>query len=331
MSTVQRAGVDVAPIGEASAWPLMLSIATTAYNEAGNVTTFLSEALLALRALGVTGEIIYIDDGSNDRTDTAVMNFAQGHKDAAIRLVRHPARRGITAAIQESVALAKGEFICFLPADLESSPANDVPLLYRALDPSTDVVVGWRKGRQDGKLFSSRVYNFLNRWLFNLRLHDANWIKLVRHNRIHGIRLRSDWHRFLLPILAHRGCRIKEIETPWHPRAYGRSKFGLKRFPVSLADMLAVKFLLTYGKRPLLFYGWLSVISFILAIIATLAAFLIAEDDTRAWVAMLMLSGALFLTGIVSGSLGLLGELTLGWEGMHGDERTDKASGTGRV
>lgn len=284
---------------------VQLSIVTTAHNEAGNVEPFLVEAFQALGELGVTGEIIYIDDGSQDGTGDAVLDFAEQHPEAPIRLVRHNVRRGISAAIEEASALSMGDLVCFLPADLESSPATDVPLLYRALDEQTDVVVGSRKDRNDGKVFASALYRLLTRWLFGVRVRDGNWIKLVRRDKLQGLTLRSDWHRFLLPILVHRGCRVKEIVTQWHPRTYGRSKFGFKRFPVAISDLVSLRLFLSFGQRPMLFFLGSALLALLLGTALAGASFVVDEEQPRLWSLFQVLAAACLATSF--------GSLALGW------------------
>jgi glycosyltransferase involved in cell wall biosynthesis len=236
-----------------------ISVVTTALNEVGNVNAFLAESVEALQQLNVAWEILYIDDGSRDGTGDRVLEFAAAHNLPSIRLIRHGHSKGITAAIDESIRESRGKFVCLLPADMECSPKADIPVLYNAMDDQIDVVVGRRIGRADGKSFASAVYNYLNRRLFGIHLHDANWIKMYRRDKARGIHLRSEWHRFFIPILVSRGCRLKEVGVQWHSRKFGKSNFGLSRFPVSLADMLAVKLILSYGAHPLLCFGWITV------------------------------------------------------------------------
>jgi glycosyltransferase involved in cell wall biosynthesis len=288
-----------------------LSIVTTAHNEAGNVVPFLSEALQAIEDLEVSAEILFIDDGSTDGTGEAVRAFLRGHRGVPIRLVRHGVRQGMTAWIRESITLARGTWVCFLPSDMESRPAEDIPALYRAIDANTDVVAGRRECRGDGKLFASGIYNFLNRYLFGVRLRDANWIKLVRRDKLLGLTLRSDWHRFLLAQLVARDCRIKEVVTRWYPRTYGRSKFGWKRFPVSLADMVALKLHLGCGPRPLLFFGIVSVALLLLGAILAGTSMAIDEIDMRRWVLLQLLAAVSFVAGLVGLGLGVVGEFLL--------------------
>lgn len=236
-----------------------LSIVTSAYNEVGNVERFLSGALQAVEKLGVSAEIVFFDDGSIDGTGAAVTAFASRGRanNVPIKLVSRPHKMGITATIVDTYPNTAGRYVCLVPSDLESLPEDDIPVLYGAMDDDTDVVVGWRKDRGDGKLLASKIYNSINWWLFGVRLHDMNWIKLIRRDKLRDLRLRSDWHRFLVPILAQkRGCRFKEVVTQWHQRRYGRSNFGLKRFSIAIADLITVKLLLAYGDRPLLFFGY---------------------------------------------------------------------------
>ncbi len=291
-----------------------LSVVTTAYNEAGNAAVFLEKTLEGLRRIGVSAEILYIDDGSTDGTDRVVREFLKDHHDQTvpIRWIRHPRRMGMTAAIQEAVSAARGEFLCLLPSDLESHPDTDIPLLYGALEDDVDMVVGVRRGRADGKVFASRIYNRLNRWLFGVRLQDANWIKLVRRASMAGLRLRSDWHRYLVPLLGIDNARIREVVTPWHPRTYGRSKFGLRRFPGAVADLITIKFLLTFGKRPLLFFGGAAAGFAFLAVAAAAAAATVSGDHPKAWIGALVLAGAAFTAAVSSLGLGLVAETILG-------------------
>jgi glycosyltransferase involved in cell wall biosynthesis len=290
----------------------VLSVATTAHNEVGNVDSFLARTVSALRGLGVESEVIYVDDGSTDGTSQAVSAAIPLYPDIPIHLVRHPLCKGITAAMMQTASIARGEWICFLPADLESLPDVDIPILFQAKEDGVDVVVGLRQGRMDGKVLASALYNLLNRFLFGVRLRDANWIKLVRRVTLSGIHLRSDWHRYLVPILAANGCCIKEVETPWNRRVYGSSKFGLRRFPGSLADLITIKFLLTYGRRPFLFFGWTSAVAILISCVALLVALCVDVIAMKTWVSFLVLSGVSLVVGLMSLGMGLLGELRLG-------------------
>ena len=291
--------------GEASE-EIVLTIATTALNEAPNVRPFLDAAVTALNRLGVAGEVVFIDDGSSDGTSAAVAEYAREHNMATpIRLIRHRKPRGLAAAINESAAAARGTFICLIPADLESDPAEDVPKLFRAMDDQTDFVLGERIGRNDKKQLASNIYNRLNAWMFGIRARDANWIKLIRTDRLDGIQLRNDWHPFLAAILAKAGCRFKTVDTTWHSRRHGQSKFGLRRFPKSAAAAVSVKFQLMFGARPLVFFLAAAAGLGVLGLALLGGAFMVNASAARFWTCLIGLSAASFAASWLSLVTGL--------------------------
>jgi hypothetical protein len=171
-------------------------------------------------------------------------------------------------------------------------------------------VAGWRQGRSDGKVFASGIYNAVSRALFGLTVHDMNWIKGFRREVIESLPpLRSDWHRFLLHIAAQQGYSITEVPVIWHPRRAGKSKFGLTRIPVSLLDVLVVKFLLTFSRAPMRFFGGLGLAAVVTS--ALIFIFLIwqwvgAERQLRPvfWGA-----GGLAIAGLLLFLIGFLAEL----------------------
>ncbi len=125
----------------------VVSVVTSALNEADNVGIFLEQACRALKILDVSGEIIFVDDGSTDNTGQIAADFASDHPEVPVHIIRHWRPRGLAAGITEGAARAQGRFVCFLPADLESAPAEDIPKLFHAMDSDTDVVLGRRVGR----------------------------------------------------------------------------------------------------------------------------------------------------------------------------------------
>lgn len=284
----------------------ILSVVTSALNEAANVPTFLHEVCGAIADLRIASEIIFIDDGSRDDTASLVEQFANDHDDIPIRLIRHWRPRGLAVAFSEGTAAARGKYVCFLPADLESSPAEDIPKLFHAMDDDHDIVLGRRIGRGDGKRLSSNVYNFLNALIFGVRVRDGNWIKLLRKDCMIGIHLRNDWHPFLVPILANTGCRYKEIDTNWYPRRHGRSKFGFKRFAFAAAAALSVKFHLTFGSRPMLFFFGTAAGMIFLGTILLIASFFVNMPGDRLWSALQMFSVGFYVAGWISATTGLV-------------------------
>lgn len=172
-----------------------------------------------------------------------------------MRAFRHRRNLGLSEALNTGFRNVRGEYVIFLPADLQSDPAEDIPKIVAELENGEDVVVGWRIGRAEGKLFVSLIYNWLSRRLFKIDAHDLNWIKGFRREVIDAIHLRSDWHRYMVVLAAGKGFRVKEIRTNYYPRHSGKSKFGKKRILRGVLDLLVVKFELTFRDKPMLLFG----------------------------------------------------------------------------
>ena len=262
--------------------PVAVSVLVPARNEAENVPELVERVDRAFSTLGLDAEcaeLLLVNDGSTDGTREVAEGLRSRYP--FLRVIHHRRNLGLTAALSTGFRLVRGEMVLFLPADLESDPETDIPLLLGKLNEGYDVVAGWRQGRKEGKVFASGIYNSVSRWLFGLTVHDMNWIKGFRREVIEDLPpLRSDWHRFLLHIAAHDGYRIGEVPTDWHKRRAGRSHYGLGRIPISLLDVLVVWFLLTFSRAPMRFFGGLGL------------AALLASGLTYVWLLWLWLASA---------------------------------------
>jgi glycosyltransferase involved in cell wall biosynthesis len=230
-----------------------VSVIIPAYNEEGNVARLLERIGEGLSSARLTGETVFVDDGSTDGTWERVQEARASHP--GLRAFRHRRNFGLSEALNTGFRNIHGRYVIFLPADLQSDPAEDIPKMLAELQRDCDVVVGWRIGRREGKVFVSWVYNSLSRLLFGIDAHDLNWIKGFRREVIDTIHLRSDWHRYVVVLAAGRGFRVREIRTSYHPRHSGRSKFGRKRILRGVLDLLVVKFEMSFRDRPMLLFG----------------------------------------------------------------------------
>lgn len=240
-----------------------LSVFIPARNEAGNIPPLMEKLARTFAANALDAEVIFVDDGSTDETWNQAVSAAEQYP--FLRLYRHRRTFGLTEAMRTGFRHARGDVVIFIPADLESDPEQDIPKLLAKLNEGYDVVAGWRQGRNDGKMFASQIYNSISRALFNIEAHDMNWIKAFRREVLDDLHLRSDWHRFILHIAAEKGYRVGEVPVNFYPRQKGKSNFGITRIPVSFLDVLVVKFLMTFSRKPMLFFGGLGALSILSA------------------------------------------------------------------
>ncbi len=295
----------------------LVSVVVPAHNEEATVGMFVERTAKAFAQLDRPWELIYVDDGSTDATAAAV--HAASAAEPRVRLLRQRRNLGLTEALNRGFREARGTVIVFLPADLESEPDVDIPLLLDKLDEGYDVVAGWRQGRRDGKRFASRVANFTCRLLFGLDVHDMNWIKAFRREVTDSLALRSSWHRYILVMAQNEGFRIGEVKVPYKPREQGRSKFGFSRLPVSFLDVVTLKFLLTFQRKPIIFFGALgsAMIGAGLLLWAYLLwSFLSSHTQYRP---LMLVAGIAMLAGLLIVLVGFLGELV-----VNVSERVDR-------
>lgn len=151
---------------------------------------------------------------------------------------------------------------------MESDPLVDVPILVRHMEAEDlDVVAGWRQGKREGKVIASAIYNSVMRGMAGVEAHDGNWIEAMRRDVVRSFPpLRSDWHRFLLMIAAQNSFKLGEVRDPCTPRLAGSSKFGFSRIPISFLDVLVVKFLLTWSRAPMRFFGGLGLMGLVISL-----------------------------------------------------------------
>ena len=285
----------------------VISVFIPARNESGNIAPLFDKIARGLAALRVPGEIIFVDDGSTDATWDEANASAARYPFA--RLFRHRKSLGLTETMRTGFPHCRGDVVIFLPSDLESDPEEDIPKLYTKINEGYDVVAGWRQSRRDGKVFASAIANIVGRHLFGLTTHDFNWIKAFRREVIENIHLRSDWHRYILILAAAQGYAIGETPVNYYPRQKGKSHYGLGRLPVSFLDILVVWFLLTFSRKPMLFFGGigLGIVGVALTTFAALAVMYLINLGQRR--PIFDFAGVLLLVGMLFFVVGFLAEL----------------------
>lgn len=287
----------------------LVSVVVPARNEEATIGDVVARSYAAFAELGCDGEVLVVNDGSTDRTSAVLAELANHYP--SLRVFSHRRSQGMTAGLQRLFAESRGEIVILIPADMESDPLVDVPILVRYLqEHDLDAVAGWRQGRKDGKVMASAVYNLVMRNLAGVPVHDGNWIKAMRREVVQSFPpLRSDWHRFLLMIAVHQGFRVGEVKTHYRPRPAGVSKFGWERIPISFLDVLVVKFLLTFSQAPMRFFGGLGLTGIAISLITFVyltGLYVFADTQQRP---IFLAAGILAVISVLLLLVGFLAEL----------------------
>jgi glycosyltransferase involved in cell wall biosynthesis len=234
----------------------MISITVPVYNERESLPALLPALTSVLETTGRAWEIVMVNDGSTDGSD-AVLDAMAEHE-PRVKVVHFRRNFGQTAAMMAGIDFASGEIIIPIDADLQNDP-EDIPRLLAKLDEGFDVCSGWRKDRQDQALrrnFPSRVANRIISWVSGVPLHDYGCsLKAYRREVIKGVKLYGEMHRFVPIYASWQGARVTEIPVRHHARKFGVSKYGLERIAKVLLDLMVVKFLDRYAKKPIYIFG----------------------------------------------------------------------------
>lgn len=242
----------------------MISIVIPLFDEHDSLPELHTEISDVAKSHDLDIEIIFIDDGSTDASWAAVQKLQA--RDVRVRGIRFRRNFGKSAALSAGFQFARGDVIITCDADLQDDPA-EFPRLLAELDRGLDVVVGWKKVRLDPwhKVWPSRVFNRLVGWVTGVILHDHNCgLKALRRQVVREIRLYGEFHRFIAVLATARGFRVGERIVRHRPRKYGVSKFGAGRLTKGFLDLLTVKFLTSYSRRPQHVLGSVGLIAFTL-------------------------------------------------------------------
>ena len=246
----------LAPMGN----PRDVSIVVPIYNELENVDLLVGEIRAAMDRGGRSWELLFVDDGSTDGT-TALLKMA-AKKDDRIRVICFRRNFGQTAAMQAGIQHAAGEVVVTMDGDLQNDPSDIAAMLDR-IDEGADLVLGWRKNRQDALLnrkIPSRIANWLISRSTGVAVHDLGCtLKALRIDLARSLELYGEMHRFI-PVLAHKvGARVVEMETNHRARRFGTTKYGIGRTTRVILDLITVNFLLRYFDSPMKLFGKLGI------------------------------------------------------------------------
>ncbi|HMO60360.1 MAG TPA: glycosyltransferase family 2 protein [Roseiflexaceae bacterium] len=289
-----------------------VSVVVPIYNEAESIPLLYERLTTELDALALPYEIIAVDDGSRDTSFKLLADLAR--RDQRFRVVRFRRNFGQTAAFSAGFDRARGRVVITIDADLQNDPA-DIGALLAKIDEGYDVVSGWRERRQDpfiNRRLPSILANRLISWSTGVYLHDYGCsLKAYRTEVVQGIRLYGELHRFIPAIASWQGVAVAELPVRHAPRRFGTSKYGISRTIRVLLDLLTVRFLLSYGTRPMQVFGLFGFLSMLAGVVIAgyLSWIKLVYGALISDRPLLLLAVMMIILGVQFISMGLLGEL----------------------
>jgi glycosyltransferase involved in cell wall biosynthesis len=290
-----------------------VSIIVPFYNEEGNVEEMYRRLKAVLDGTGRTYELIFVDDGSKDRTYELLRGIYD--RDPSVRVFKLRRNFGQTAGLQAGFDHSRGDVIVSMDGDLQHAP-EEIPEFLAKIDEGYDIVSGWRKDRKDNALFRkfpSKVANRAMKRLVKVKIHDfGTTYKAYKREVVQSIRLFGELHRFIPALISREGFKITEIPISNINRLKGKSNYGLSRVKRVFFDLITVKFMVSFIDRPLQIFGLLGMtfgtIGFLIDAVITFGYYFLGWH-IRENLGNLILGVFLMILGVFFIMIGLLAEV----------------------
>jgi glycosyltransferase involved in cell wall biosynthesis len=293
---------------------LKYSIVVPFHNEEENVTTLYDRLKAVMEQVGETFELVFVDDGSRDRTYRLLEEIAA--VDSRVLVIKLRRNFGQTSALAAGFDHAQGDFVLAMDGDLQHDP-SEIPGFLAKLEEGYDVVSGWRSQRGDNFLLRripSLIANRLMATLSGVAIHDfGTTFKAYRREVIQNIPLYGEMHRFIPALASWYGASICEIPISNPAREFGKSHYNITRTFRVFFDLLTIRFLLRYMTRPLHFFGSIGALGMFtgsaLAVWLLVLKVVTGQHIMDVHGPIFVIAGILILAGIQMMGIGLLGEL----------------------
>lgn len=305
---------------------LKYSIVVPFHNEEDNVTELYSRLKAVMEATGATFEMIFVDDGSRDRTFTLLQDIA--FVDSRVVVVKLRRNFGQTSALACGFDQARGEFVIAMDGDLQHEP-SDIPGFIEKLNEGYDIVSGWRQARPESlflRRIPSRCANWLMSKLSEVDIHDfGTTFKAYRREILDQVSLYGELHRFIPALASWYGASICEIPITCGARVAGNSHYGISRTFRVFFDLITIRFLLRYLSRPLHFFGTVGMTGVfagsLIALWLVISKLIFHMHVMSKHGPLMIFSAVLILAGVQLLGLGLLGEM----QARHYHEHAERA------
>ncbi len=287
---------------------MKVSVVIPAYNEEKNIKPLYEKIK---KVLSGDYEIIFVDDGSTDRTYQAIKSI----KDSKVKVIKFRKNFGQTAAMDAGFKHSKGDVVIAMDADLQNDP-EDIPRLLKKMEEGYDVISGWRYNRKDSflKTSISIFANWLRKIITGERIHDSGCsLKAYKKECLKDLNLYGEMHRFIPAILLWKGFKVGEVKVSHHPRKHGKTKYNLLRVLKGFLDLIVVAFWQKYSARPIHLFGSVGIGSGILGVIIgmylTVRKILYEESISNR--PLLLLAILLIIIGVQFIVFGLLADILI--------------------
>ena len=248
-----------------------LSVVIPLYNEEESLPELFAWIQRVMTENGFSYEVIFVNDGSTDRSWNVIEELAAKHPEA--KGIKFRRNYGKSPALYCGFEKAQGEVVITMDADLQDSP-DELPELYRMItEEGYDLVSGYKKKRYDplSKTLPTKLFNATARAVSGIKnLHDFNCgLKAYRKEVIKNIEVYGEMHRYIPYLAKNAGFgKIGEKVVHHQARKYGVTKFGLNRFVNGYLDLISLWFLSKFGVKPMHIFGFLGSLMFIFGFLA---------------------------------------------------------------
>ena len=282
------------------------AVVVPAYNETPVIPELIGALRDAFGKYALDGEVILVDDGSDDGTGDLAEEVGEGWSN--LRVLRHRTNLGKTEALVTASEATDRTYLVLFDADLQHLP-EEIPRFLAKLQEDWDMVTGRKVGKYEKPIVSG-VYNWLSRRIFDVPVSDLNSMKAFRREILADLPMRHDWHRFFVVMAFARGYSVSEIDIQLHPRVAGVSKYsGRTRVFSGLMDLLSVWFIILFSRKPMILFGFSGFALILAGLVVGAVAFYLRFVEGLGFRPLLYLVILLETVGFVLLGVGLMAEM----------------------